>query len=209
MPGLRLANALIGLGVQRGDRVAILAQNCPEYMEAYAAGELAGWTTVTINFRLTAAEVAYILGDSRPKCVIVEAQFIERLASAAAAGVQHVLTFGGPGPDLAYEEVLGRGDASRPQVAVEPNDIAHLIYTSGTTASKGDAQHRGQMQSALSRPWKRRCAADRRPRSGNAALSCRGQNQWLSPRSTAARSSSIRAFRPSRILRIAARHRAT
>ena len=51
----RLANALIGLGIQRGDRVAVLAQNCPEYMEAYAAGELGGWTTVTINFRLTAA----------------------------------------------------------------------------------------------------------------------------------------------------------
>src|SRR5712675_1680097 len=65
-----LANALLKLGAQRGDRVAILAQNCPEYMETYAAGELGGWTTVTINFRLTTAEVAYILSDSRPKCVI-------------------------------------------------------------------------------------------------------------------------------------------
>jgi acyl-CoA synthetase (AMP-forming)/AMP-acid ligase II len=36
----RLANALIRLGIQRGDRVAVLAQNCPEYMECYAAGEL-------------------------------------------------------------------------------------------------------------------------------------------------------------------------
>src|SRR5262245_56638187 len=103
----RLANALAALGIGRGDRVSVLAQNCPEYMEAYAAGELGGWTTVTINFRLTAAEVAYILTDSRPKCVIVEAQFADRLASAAAAGVQHVVTFDGPGPDLAYEDVLG------------------------------------------------------------------------------------------------------
>ena len=60
----RLANALIALGVRRGDRVAVLAQNCPEYMEAYAAGELGGWTTVTINFRLASAEIAYILSDA-------------------------------------------------------------------------------------------------------------------------------------------------
>lgn len=56
---LRLANALIRLGVRRGDRVAILAQNCPEYMETYAAGELAGWTTVTINYRLAGPEISY------------------------------------------------------------------------------------------------------------------------------------------------------
>ena len=63
----RLAIALARFGVRRGDRVAVLAQNCPEYMEAYAAGELGGWTTVTINYRLAAPEIAYILADSRPR----------------------------------------------------------------------------------------------------------------------------------------------
>ena len=58
----RLANALRRLGVKRGHRVAVLAQNCPEYMEIYAAGELGGWTTVTINYRLAAPEISYILG---------------------------------------------------------------------------------------------------------------------------------------------------
>ena len=48
----RLAGALQKLGVGRGDRVAVLAQNCPQYMEAYAAGELGGWATVTVNYRL-------------------------------------------------------------------------------------------------------------------------------------------------------------
>jgi acyl-CoA synthetase (AMP-forming)/AMP-acid ligase II len=147
----RLANALMQLGIKHGDRVAVLAQNCPEYMESYAAGEFGGWTTVTINFRLTAAEVAFILADSRPKCVIADAQFVDRLASAAPAGVQHVLTFGGPGPDLAYEDVLGRGERSRPRVSIEPGDIAHLIYTSGTTGKPKGVMlsHHGQMQSAL------------------------------------------------------------
>ena len=48
----QLARALQRLGLGVGDRLAILAQNCPEYMEVYAAGELGGWTTVTINYRL-------------------------------------------------------------------------------------------------------------------------------------------------------------
>ena len=94
----RLANALLKLGVQRGDRVAILAQNCPEYMETYAAGELGGWTTVTINFRLAAAEIGYILSDSQPKILIVEQQFVDRLA-AATPSLRNILTIGGDGPD--------------------------------------------------------------------------------------------------------------
>ena len=100
----RLANALIRLGVQRGDRVAILAENCPQYMQVYAAGELAGWTTVTINYRLAAPEIAYILADSRPRFVIVDAAYADRLGSGRLDGVQNVLTFGGEGPDLSYED---------------------------------------------------------------------------------------------------------
>ena len=52
-------------GVARGDRVAILAENCPEYLESYAAGELGGWASVTVNYRLAAPEIDTILSDSR------------------------------------------------------------------------------------------------------------------------------------------------
>jgi acyl-CoA synthetase (AMP-forming)/AMP-acid ligase II len=73
----RLVRALRRLGVRPGDRVAILAQNCPEYLETYAAGELGGWITVPINYRLAAPEIAYIIGDSRPKILIVEAELLQ------------------------------------------------------------------------------------------------------------------------------------
>ena len=53
----QLVRALQHLGLGVGDRLAILAQNCPEYMEVYAAGELGGWATVTINYRLAEPEV--------------------------------------------------------------------------------------------------------------------------------------------------------
>jgi acyl-CoA synthetase (AMP-forming)/AMP-acid ligase II len=207
----RLANALIGLGIQRGDRVAILAQNCPEYMESYAAGELGGWTTVTINFRLTAAEIAYILGDSRPKCVIVEAQFVDRLASVAAAGVQHVLTFGGPGPDLAYEEVLGRGEASRPQVAIDLNDIAHLIYTSGTTGKPKGVMlsHRGEMQSALISGLEAQVRPTDRLALAMPLYHVGGKNQWLAHSLYGCPIILHRAFRPSAFFASLRDHAAT
>ena len=75
----RLTRALQRVGAKAGDRVAILAQNCPEYLEAYAAGELGGWATVTINYRLAEPEVAYILGDSSPKVLLCEAGLLDRV----------------------------------------------------------------------------------------------------------------------------------
>ena len=147
----RLANSLMRLGVRRGDRVAILAENCPEYMQAYAAGELAGWTTVTINYRLAAPEIAYILDDSRPRFIIVDATYVDRLGANRIDGVQNVLTFGGSGPDLSYEEVLGTEEPTLPDADVRPEDIAHLIYTSGTTGRPKGVMlsHRAQLQSAM------------------------------------------------------------
>jgi acyl-CoA synthetase (AMP-forming)/AMP-acid ligase II len=207
----RLANALTGLGVQRGDRIAVLAQNCPEYMEAYAAGELGGWTTVTINFRLTAAEVAYILSDSRPKCVIVEAQFADRLTNPAAAGVQHVVTFDGPGPDLVYEDVLGRGEASRPRVAIEPDDIAHLIYTSGTTGKPKGVMlsHRGQIQSALISALEAQVRPIDRLALAMPLYHVGAKNQWLSHSVYGCPIILHRAFRPSPFFASLREHSAT
>jgi acyl-CoA synthetase (AMP-forming)/AMP-acid ligase II len=143
----RLANALQRIGIRRGDRVAVLAQNCPEYLEAYAAGELGGWTTVTINYRLAAPEIAFILSDSRPKALIADAQFNDRVSADAFKGLEHVLTFGGAGPDLPYETLLAAAEPSLPDTIVAPDDTAYLIYTSGTTGKPKGVRlsHRGQV----------------------------------------------------------------
>jgi fatty-acyl-CoA synthase len=67
----RLANALVGLGLDKGDRVAILAHNSVEWMEIYAATANAGLVMVPINFRLVGAEIRYIVEDSEAKALIV------------------------------------------------------------------------------------------------------------------------------------------
>jgi acyl-CoA synthetase (AMP-forming)/AMP-acid ligase II len=146
----QLARALQRLGLQIGDRVAILAQNCPEYLEVYAAGELGGWTTVTINYRLAEPEVAYILADSRPKVVVCEASLLDRLGETARHAVDHIITFGGAGPDIDYEAALAAEEPVAPVAEFAPETIAYLIYTSGTTGRPKGVMlsHRGQLWSA-------------------------------------------------------------
>lgn len=141
---LRLVDAFARAGIGRGDRVAIVAQNCPEYLECYAAGELGGWTTVTVNYRLAAPEVAYILGDSKPKAVIVEEAFRHLLLPEALNGVDLVVSIGGSEND--YESVVQSGEPRTPP-AVLPEDVAYLIYTSGTTGRPKGVMltHRGQL----------------------------------------------------------------
>ena len=68
----RLANALLGLGLRKGDRVAVLAYNCLEWAEIYAATAKAGLVAVPVNFRLTAPEVRYIIENAEASAVIVQ-----------------------------------------------------------------------------------------------------------------------------------------
>ena len=65
----RLANALLGSGLRRGDAIAILALNCVEWLEIYAATAKAGLVMVPINFRLVGSEIQYIVENSEAKAL--------------------------------------------------------------------------------------------------------------------------------------------
>jgi acyl-CoA synthetase (AMP-forming)/AMP-acid ligase II len=147
----RLCRALARRGIGRGDRVAVLAQNCPEYMEAYAAGELGGWSTVTLNYRLAAPEIGYILDDSAPKALIVESELLARISDEALRRLDHVLVIGDDRGDASYEAALASVAPDDPSLPVDRADTAFLIYTSGTTGRPKGVMlsHAGQMQSAL------------------------------------------------------------
>ncbi len=74
----RLANALLGLGAKKGDRIAVLAYNCVEWLEIYAAAARAGLIAVPINFRLVAEEMRYIVDDCGAAFLIVQDALAER-----------------------------------------------------------------------------------------------------------------------------------
>ena len=134
----RLANALLGLGLAKGDRVAVLAYNCVEWLEIYAALARAGLVCVPLNFRLLAPEIAYIAQHSDARAVIVQEELRDRM-EAIRAGLALApgcaILFGAPTPAgwLGYEALIEAAPARAPDVRVRPEDPFALMYTSGTT----------------------------------------------------------------------------
>ena len=147
----RLANALLGLGLAKGDRVAVLAYNCVEWMEIYAATAKAGLVMVPVNFRLVGAEVAYIAGDSGASAMIVQDQLagvVEEIASDLPFGADRIIQFGAraaPAGFRSYEDLIASADEREPSVAVDAEDMWALMYTSGTTGRPKGAirSHKG------------------------------------------------------------------
>ncbi|WP_280398325.1 long-chain-fatty-acid--CoA ligase [Nocardia carnea] len=136
----RLANALRERGVGAGDRVAVLGLNSMEIIEAFLAPMRIGALCVPINFRLTAAEIAYLLADSGAVAAVVDARFAGVLADARAQapGLRSCLVIGtGPGGNGEhgddYDTALAAADPVCPALALDENSAAYIMYTSGTT----------------------------------------------------------------------------
>lgn len=134
----RLANALLAHGLRRGDAIAILAYNCVEWLEIYAATAKAGLVMVPINFRLVGSEIAYIVADSQAKAVIVQSDLADRVDGIRAdidIADANYIHFGGPPPQgcTAYEDLIAAAACLEPEAQVLPEHPWALIYTSGTT----------------------------------------------------------------------------
>ncbi len=114
----------------------MLAMNTPEYIEAYGACERAGYVLTTVNFRLAAAEILYVLTDSAPMALIFEAQYAQVIDGLRPElEVKTYVCLGGETPDwaISYEELLAGGSSEGPPFRARPEDGAIIMYTSGTT----------------------------------------------------------------------------
>jgi len=142
-----LSMGLRSLGLEKGDRVAILSENRPEWAYADLATLCAGAVDAPVYSTLTAPQVLYILNDSGAKVVFVSnAAQLRKIQEirAQAPMLRHVIRMDDPpAPDTySFEEVrvrgreglaTDRGAVKKRAEAVEPQDLATLIYTSGTT----------------------------------------------------------------------------
>jgi fatty-acyl-CoA synthase len=136
----RLANALLGLGLVKGDRVALLAYNTIEWWEIYAALARAGLVAVPINFRLMGPEVAYIVQHAGARAMVVQDELravIDGIRAELPIDAERCVHFGGSGATPAgwhgYESLIAAAPASAPAIDVTPQDLFALMYTSGTT----------------------------------------------------------------------------
>jgi acyl-CoA synthetase (AMP-forming)/AMP-acid ligase II len=120
----RLAAALSAQGVCRGERVALLSENRPEYLEVVLAAARLGASVACQNWRLTSAELSHCLGLVTPRVVLVSPRFAERIAGEPQRRVML-------GPE--YEALLAGAGAELPPEGAEPEDPLLILYTSGTT----------------------------------------------------------------------------
>jgi len=145
------------MGLAKGDRIAVLAYNCIEWLEIYAATAKAGLIAVPINFRLLGEEVRYIVEDAGAGAFIVQHDLLQS-AERARAGLsvlpRNFIHFGAatcPPGYRAYEDLLAAARDSEPDTKVEPGGAWTLMYTSGTTGKPKGAvrSHRGNAHLSL------------------------------------------------------------
>ncbi len=139
-----LANGFIDdLGLRKGDRVAVIAKNCIEYMEVYYACARCGLITQPVNWRLGLEEMTRILVGGEPRAVVISGEYssLQPVLQSALA-VEHWLGFG-EGSDNSYEALVAAASDTEPTCSdlVGNDDPVLILYTGGTTGESKGALH--------------------------------------------------------------------
>jgi len=132
----KMANALLNLGIKKGENVAIVLHNCPEFIETLFACFKAGIGTVPINFRLHPKECAFIIDNSEAVAVVLGDDFRDSLYALKKEmpRVKHYICITEPSEGMLHYETLIKDKSPKfVDVDVERDDLAWLFYTSGTT----------------------------------------------------------------------------
>jgi long-chain acyl-CoA synthetase len=148
------AAGLQELGVERGDRVVVLLPNCPEVSISYWASWRIGAAVTPVIFLLPPPEIHRILENSEAKVAITSPDLLPSLKVAAegVSTLKHIVCVGEAEGTLSFADVEKSGEAE--MVECEPDDLAALLYTGGTTGSS-----KGVMLSHNNLEWTARAAA--------------------------------------------------
>ncbi|MDQ2803748.1 MAG: AMP-binding protein [Pseudomonadota bacterium] len=137
----RLAHVLRGMDVGRGDRVAILSENCAEYLELLFALAKLGVMLCALNWRLAEPELIHCVRLTKPRLTVVSAAHVERLRRLDEATGDVIVV----GED--YEDRLAAASEDEPPITAEPEDGMLILFTSGTTGAPKGAliSHRAEL----------------------------------------------------------------
>ena len=131
----QVAQGLLAAGLAGQDRVALVDKNGPEYFEVLYGGAKANVVNVAVNWRLTPAEMAYVINDAAARLLFVGPDFLGHLEAMESSlkTVERVVVMGADSRHDRYEAWVGRHPAHDPGRASAPGDVAMQLYTSGTT----------------------------------------------------------------------------
>lgn len=143
----RLAQWMIKIGLERGDRIGLLARNCSEYLEVELAAAKTGIIMAALNWRLADRELKHCVQLVEPKLIIVQREFVQALDRIELVQPQpHRLIIGAE-----YEDKLADSSSDYPGKAIDPEDGLVILYTSGTTGLPKGAliSHRAMLARAM------------------------------------------------------------
>ena len=133
----KIANALIKMGVGKGDRVAMLLPNSLEFAVIYFGIIKIGAIAVPLDTKYKVDELASLFGNSQPKVLVAENPLLEPLVSILPRFkyIKHIIGSGSQyeGRFHSYQEIMATGLTREVRVEPEPEDIASIAYTSGPT----------------------------------------------------------------------------
>jgi len=132
----RLGNALLGLGVQKGDRVAVLQVNCSQCVEVYFAVARIGAIFVPLNFRAKGNELTYMLNSSEANTLFVGERYVDLVNSIKPElpHLKNLIAIDGKAEGmLYYEDILASASADEIFTEIDDQDTSILMYTAGTT----------------------------------------------------------------------------
>ncbi len=125
------AHLMMDHGLEKGDRIVILAENCLDYVVFFSAAQKTGTILVPLNYRLAAPEIAYLIDNADPKLIIVEDQYRHLLDALPAEHGRQIFPLSAP-RRLIETHKDTHGEAF-PSVIVSEDDPVFILYTSGTT----------------------------------------------------------------------------
>ena len=143
----KLAEWLQKNGVGKGDRVAILSQNCAEFFELEFACAKIGAIELPLNWRLTKPELEYILNDSTPTVLIYDSAFLDiSLELQKDCQIKKSLQIDNEDSSSQYESALTESNGNYEEVPTTHDDLIMIMYTSGTTGHPKGAMINHRMQ---------------------------------------------------------------
>ncbi len=134
----RLGNALVGLNVAKGDRIAVLSQNSFRYLELYFASAKVGTPIVPLNYRFNGSELLFVIRDSGARILFFGKEYESTIEAIQRGGtdLRHFICLDGPIQCVnGYEDVISLASSTEPFADVDEDDVAVLGYTGGTTGN--------------------------------------------------------------------------
>ncbi|MDD5044177.1 MAG: long-chain fatty acid--CoA ligase [Candidatus Omnitrophica bacterium] len=150
----QIAAGLIHSGIKKEDKVALLLDNCPEFVIAYYAVLKAGAVALPINYMFKMEEAKFILEDSAAACVITSRAFVETVEELRLRidTLKFIITTSKAKDDIPdFTEIRATDTSVLKNIAIHPQELAVLLYTSGTTGHPKGAMlsHHNLVSNAL------------------------------------------------------------